>query len=280
MSLENENGPALNAYRLTVDQDMHCRDISVTGGIDLRRARVRGRLDLTGATLANSRGLALDLEAAEAAELRLLPRQAPDSGVDLSDARIGTLRDDPVTWPAELHLQGFTYDKFGSEEVGVRQRLQWLARHKGGYVPQVYDQLASTYGRAGDEKATRKVAVAKQRRRRRAYSPLSWLWYLTVGYGYRPWLAGAWVIALTALGTVVFSRAYPAHMIAIRDHPPAFHAIGYSLDLLLPVIGLGQKSAWQPQGSALQYWSWTFNAAGWVLTTAVIAGLTGIIKRD
>jgi hypothetical protein len=82
-----------------------------------------------------------------------------------------------------------------------------------------------------------------------------------------------------ALGTWVFSGAYPARMIAISSHPPAFHAAAYAFDLLLPVIGLGQKSAWQPQGSAL-YWSWVLTGAGWVLTTAVVAGLTGILKRD
>ncbi len=64
------------------------------------------------------------------------------------------------------------------------------------------------------------------------------------------------MIALTALGTVVFSHAYPAHMIATTAHPPAFYAAAYAVDLLLPVIGLGQKSAWQPQDPAFQYWSW------------------------
>jgi hypothetical protein len=28
------------------------------------------------------------------------------------------------------------------------------------------------------------------------------------------------------------------------------------------------------------YWSWAVIAAGWVLSTAVVAGLTGILKRD
>ena len=48
---------------------------------------------------------------------------------------------------------------------------------------------------------------------------------------------------------------------------------------MLPIVSLGQKNAWQPQGSAL-YWSWALTGAGWVLTTAVVAGLTGILKRN
>ena len=160
--------------------------------------------------------------------------------------RSANSRREQEAWPAELHIRGFTYDVLGSK-VSTRDRLDWLSRDQDGYVPQLYDQLATTYRRAGDEKAARTVAIAKQHRRRRAYSPLSWLWYLTVGYGYRPWLAGAWVIALAALGTAVFSHAYPAHMTAISSRPPAFNPAAYALDLLLPVLGLGQKGAWQPQ---------------------------------
>ncbi len=93
---------------------------------------------------ARSWGLALDLGAAEVTDLRLLPGHTPDGAVDLSDTRVGQFRDDPATWPAELHLQGFIYDSFGSGEAGVRRRLEWLGRHEGGYVPQVYDQFAST----------------------------------------------------------------------------------------------------------------------------------------
>jgi hypothetical protein len=50
------------------------------------------------------------------------------------------------------------------------------------------------------------------------------------------------------------------------------------LDVLLPIVDLGQQKAWQPQGLAL-YTSWTLIAAGWLLATTVVAGLTGLIKR-
>jgi hypothetical protein len=74
----------------------------------------------------------------------------------------------------------------------------------------------------------------------------------------------------------VFGRS---HMIATAVHPPAFNPLAYTADVILPIVDLGQKSAWQPQGSAL-YWSWALTVAGWVLTTAVVAGLTGILKHD
>jgi hypothetical protein len=278
--LANLNHRALNAEGLTVQRSMFCgSEFTAYGAIHLAVARINGELDLGDANLANPGGPALDLQAAQTARLILPLQQQPDGTVNLTNARAGEFYDEPATWPAALHIQGFTYDILGSK-VSTRDRLDWLRRHQGGYVPQLYDQLATTYRRAGDEKAAHTVAIAKQRRRRRAYSPLSWLWYITVGYGYRTWLAGIWLLALVALGTRVFSGAYPAHIIAIRAHPPAFHAAAYALDLLLPVVGLGQKSAWQPQGEALLYWSWALTGAGWLLTSAVAAGLTGILKRD
>jgi hypothetical protein len=147
----------------------------------------------------------------------------------------------------------------------------------------VYDQLAAAYLRTGYEEAARKVRIAKQWHRRAVLNPagrlLNWLLYVTVGYGYRTWLAGAWLAGLIAIGTWVFSHAYPDNMTPVSTHPPAFHALAYTLDVLVPIVNLGQQNAWQPQDSAL-YWSWALTGAGWVLTTAVVAGLTGILKRD
>lgn len=271
---------ALSAASLTVGGDMFCTDgFTATGKVSLPGASIGGELNLAGASLTNHSRSALDIEAASIQTLRM-PEERPDGTVDFTNARVGILIDDQESWPTVLILRGFTYDSLENQDVSTRARLQWLKRHPERFNPQLYDQLAAVYRSAGDDLAARKVAVAKQRCRRRAYSPLSWLWYLTVGYGYRPWLAGAWVLALTALGTAVFSHAYPAHMIATSAHPPAFHAAAYAFDLLLPVIGLGQKSAWQTQGSAYQYWSWALTGAAWVLTTAVVAGLAGILKRD
>ena len=279
-TLTNPGEAALFAEGLTVSHSMSCDSgFAATGLIALEGANIGGKLDMTGASISNPDETALHLEAADIKMLRL-PKRSPDGGIDLTNARVGVLDDDQEGWPAVLYLWGFTYDSFENDGISARARLQWLKRNPGRFSPQLYDQLAATYRRAGDDPAARKVAIAKQWRRRRARNPLNWLWYATVGYGYRTWLAGIWLASFAGLGTWVFSSAYPAHMTALSTHPPTFHAAAYALDLLLPVIGLGQKSAWQPQGSAMLYWSWALTAAGWVLTTAVVAGLTGILKRD
>lgn len=69
-------------------------------------------------------------------------------------------------------------------------------------------------------------------------------------------------------------------MIALNSHPPTFQPVIYTLDVLLPVVGLGQNSAWQPAISGLMTWYWGLTAAGWVLGAAIVVGLTGILKRD
>jgi hypothetical protein len=279
--LTNPDAVAMHAAGLAVGQDMSCRNLTAEGEVRLQGARIGGVLSLDGAALTRPRHLALDLAGLDARVLVLRPRGRPDGGVDLTNAHVGIYDDDPATWPASMPLRGFTYDSLGlrGDRADARARLRWLAREPGGYVPQLYDQLAAVYLRAGDEQAVRRVAVAKQWRRRAVQGPTgkpaNWLLYLTVGYGYRTWLAAVWLAGLLALGTWIFTDA---PMTRVDPHAPGFNALGYTLDVLVPIVDLGQQKAWQAHGAAM-YWSWAFMAAGWILTTAVVAGLTGILKR-
>jgi hypothetical protein len=68
-------------------------------------------------------------------------------------------------------------------------------------------------------------------------------------------------------------------MIAMAQHPMQFNAPIYTLDVLLPIISLGQQDSWQPTGIALSVY-WALIILGWLLTSALIAGLTGLVKRD
>jgi hypothetical protein len=209
--------------------------------------------------------------------------QPPAGLVDLVGAHVGVLDDEQNSWAASMRLRGFTYDSLHNTEIDVKARLGWLARDKDGYSPQLYEQLAAVYRRTGHEEEARQVAIEKQRRRRSTLNPLgrawNWLLYLTVGYGYRTWQAAVWLLGLLLAGTWVFDRAYPGNMVAAKQPVPPFNAVVYALDALLPIVDLGQQSAWLPLGAALG-WSWVLIGAGWVLTTAVVAGLTGVLKRD
>lgn len=284
-TLVNPEGYALLAQNIRVDLDVGCREgFTAEGQVDLMQAQIGGVLDLSGAKLTGHDEMALGLRAARIARLELLPAEAPNGPVDLTNARVDALRDDPSTWPADLELDGLVYETLHSVgDVSVRDRLSWLTRQRGGYKPQPYDQLAAAYRHEGDEEAARQVAIAKQRQRRSQLNFLgkawNWLLYVTVGYGYRTWRAGIWLAALTVAGSWVFNLAYPRDFVPAGDSPPEFHPVAYTLDTVLPIVDLGHQRAWVAQDVAM-YASWLFIAAGWVLTTAVVAGVTSVLKRD
>jgi hypothetical protein len=287
-TLANPGGHALSADQATVDQGVLCSEgFTATGEVRLIGAHVGGQLNFIDANLTNPNGRALVLDNVTARTVLLAPATPSEATISLTDARVGILVDSKARWPKTLHLDGFTYDVLQAfPEVDPKARLRWLELHPGGYTPQPYEQLIAAYRRVGHDEAARTVAIAKQRRRR---TELNWpgkLWSTllawTVGYGYRTWQALLWLAALLLAGWAIFAAAYPTHMTPAKRSPettPSFQPAIYSLDTLLPVVDLHQQDYWIPQGLA-QWWAWISILAGWVLTTAVVAALTGILKRD
>ena len=283
-TLTNVGGTVLTAERISVGQAILCREgFTAHGKINLTGARIDAVLDFTGAVLNNSDDSTLTLAHLRTPSLILRPVTAPKE-VDLRHANLGRLVDDEVTWPTVLRLQNFTYEILDEQPaLAVDKRLTWLRRDPDGYLPHSYEQLADAYRRSGREEAARRTAIAKQWHRRTVLNPWNKLWnwilYLTVGYGYRTWQAALWLVALLAVGTCVFDHAHPAHMVVTKQPAPPFNGIAYAADVLIPIINLGGQDAWVPRGSAL-YWSWVLAGAGWMLTTVVVAGLTGILRRN
>jgi len=99
---------------------------------------------------------------------------------------------------------------------------------------------------------------------------------LTVGYGYQR-RAALWLTMLLAAGSIVFHNAPPPPL--QHGAAPHFNAVIYTLDLLLPVINLGQKYAFNPAG-AEQWLSYALVAAGLVLATTIAAGAARVLSRS
>jgi hypothetical protein len=140
-----------------------------------------------------------------------------------------------------------------------------------------------------------------------------------VGHGYRPgrtlWIA----IAVVALGVLVFANAEdscaigPAKVDQVANPSrqpcwvlpsdyPKFNPAMYSLDVFLPIINLHQEDYWLPNGApptgwlarpaelgsqagipaGSLYWiyMWLHIALGWILTSFIVAALSGLIKKD
>jgi hypothetical protein len=76
---------------------------------------------------------------------------------------------------------------------------------------------------------------------------------------------------------VVFHAAPPPPV--PHGAAPHFNPVIYTLDLLLPVVNLGQKYAFDPAG-AEQWFSYVLVAAGWLLATTVAAGVARVLSRN
>src|SRR6185436_15639127 len=105
------------------------------------------------------------------------------------------------------NLDGFVYEAIDGP-CPVAERLAWLERDPGGYRPQSYRRLAAFYQGAGRDDDSRDVLLAGERHRRRTLAPAGRFWGalqdVTVGYGYQPRKAVAWLFALMVVGTSVF----------------------------------------------------------------------------
>jgi hypothetical protein len=277
--LENPGGTALRLSRAQVGADVFCDELTAEGRVRVAGAVIGGELSFWQARIGNAAGTALDAAGLHAAQLQLSTAQPVHGLVDLSHAQIGVLRDDPTCWPGQLSIDGLTYQAL-EPRLPARQRLDWLNRDPSGHQTQPYEQLAAHYTAIGQPAQARIVLHAGEQVERRAKPVLGRAWGLlqdvTVGYGYQPWRAMAWLAVLLVVGSIVFGLRHPPPFQA--SLAPHFNPVVYTLDLLLPVVDLGQKHAYNPAG-AEQWFSYLLIAAGWVLVSTVAAAAARVLTR-
>jgi hypothetical protein len=304
--LSNQGGPALSSNGLLVNKDVFCgvvdeQQFTATGGVTLQGARIGGLLAFLPADVSDAKGAAVNLFEGDVGWLRIRHEPCPDDALDLRRARVTTITVETGTggasWPP-ARLAGCQYDRLESEPPSKAEaRLRWLKADLEGYSPQPYEQLAAAYRRSGDDEAARTVLIAKQKVRRTTLGKPGKLWSYflgaTVAHGHRPSQALGWLILLLVLGTVLFGTLYtaapaPATATATTAHasqpstddftaakadPAPFQPFIYTLDVLIPVVSLGQETSWNAQGSA-QAAAMLFAVFGWLLTAALLTGIT------
>ncbi len=140
----------------------------------------------------------------------------------------------------------------------------------------------------------------------------------TIGYGYRPGRSVVVAIALIlALGffyqatwlegdfapnaaPILVSQPWVEATISYPENPAAFwsqkgqagqdwetfNAFAYAADLVIPLVSLGQETAWAPSTSRSPlghtgWWlRWLAKAIGWIVTALAAAAITGVIRKD
>ncbi|MEU0835791.1 membrane-associated oxidoreductase [Streptomyces sp. NPDC005969] len=278
--LHHPGATALQAENLTVGSDVHGMRIRVQGRVDLRGARIPGQLNLAYAHLSNPGGVALRVSGATIGELWLREAAPIEGGITLRRAKFDLIHADPAVWPHRAWLDGLTYTAL-LPHLPAERRLPLLEREEEGYVPYAYEQLTAAYRRIGDDDAARTVLLAKQRRHRATLPAYARLWGhlqdVTVGYGFRPVRAAAWLFSLLLAGSLVYALHHPSPLKA--DEAPPFSPFVYTLDLLLPIVDFGQERAYNPQGW-YQWLSYFLIATGWLLATTIAAGITRSVSRQ
>jgi hypothetical protein len=257
-----------------------------------------------GTKLINPGGYALNAAACEVgSNLFFHLGEAALGEVNLAHAQVGTLLDDLASWPDTYALVGFSYHSLGTDGQ-LDRRLRWISKSEP-FSPHVYTQLAEVYQRSGHEGFARQVAIRREKERGRQ-PDLSWgsrAWNrflgLTVAYGYEPWRALVPLVMLFVLGWFLFTLP-PAQEVMIHPSPnikdpisaatchapyPCFSPPIYVLDTLLPIVDLHQERNWVPArplpwGVWYEVLTWVLIVSGWILTTAVVAGIGSLWRRE
>ncbi|GAB2773963.1 hypothetical protein GCM10027073_03350 [Streptomyces chlorus] len=295
---------ALNAPQLTVERSLYMTPAGVgaqarsgmtpargtriqrfecQGGVRLDDGRFGDAVDFERARFTLADDQELSLRRVQTPELRFLGERPARGRVALSGARVVNLVDRADSWPGPGRLQmgGFAYENLVPRgPFPLAERLEWVAAASAEYAPEPYERLAAVLRAGGEEEDAREVLLAKQRRRREGLPLAAKLWGYaqdwTVAYGYRPGRAAVWMAVLWAGGSLAFAHAH--HPPLKSGEHPAWNAPLFALDLLLPVIDLGQVGFWQLRGC----WQWlaaAFILLGWILATTVAAGATRTLRR-
>ena len=316
------NGSALNLQSAEIDGNVkleRAQLVSSAYALLGDRLKVGGDLLLEQTTF--EQGAVILADANIAGRLRWAPAQVPTGAVTLAGATVEGL-DEAWSlanggWPVGglLRLDGFSYaDLDADRAVTVRQRLDWIrsqwAARDGStqFAPGPYAELAGAYRRAGQDGEARAVAIAR-RRDRRDFEPMTrtgavWdrVLYATIRYGYESWRAVVLLAAVFVVAIGVFSLAArhadlivpvatpasghaPPPVTKCTSEYPCFEAVGYAIDIVVPLINVHQAAYWAPNASTtagllLTVFTWLCTALGWLLATLTLAGVTGIIQGE
>lgn len=68
-------------------------------------------------------------------------------------------------------------------------------------------------------------------------------------------------------------------------HYETFYALPYAADVFVPLVDLGQQSAWSQTTASWSGWvarivTWVIQIAGWIVSALGAAAITGIVQRD
>jgi hypothetical protein len=297
---KNNDGNSLLGVGMEVGRDLVFADgFSASGYISLRRARILGDLIWTPSVFPAT---GVNLEGAHAHRL------------------CDSWENGPAQWPhRHTRLAGFSYDSFGSPKragaanaASLADRLAWIRdqytprrkRTAGDleFATEPYRQLSKVYKDAGQNSEARSVEIA-MRQDLREYGDLGWWNFVTnwlsdlyIGYGYKTWRAVIWLIGLylAVLMLLLVAQHDPGRIVPTDTRAPVsaavcpnggraypcFYPAAEALVVVVPLINFEQTSYWRPSGPLMVAAVWTATGFGWALATLIVAGYSGLARRE
>ena len=201
--------------------------------------------------------------------------------------------------PGQLRLRGCVFaDISVGGESELETYLAWVRLPiRSDFSEQPYEFLASVLKKQGKDDISRALLIAKVEDQP-ARTKVDWIvrrlaWM--VGYGYSP-LRAVWLaLAVILLGFVVFKVAYHHRMLVVKStHAPAkfktpnLTLLMYSVDVFVPLVDFGVGPTYIPgkvdvgmeaaEVTLFRIYYWFHVAAGWLICTVAVAGLTGLVR--
>jgi len=335
----NPKGEAIDGDSLTVGRNVFLRNgFKAEGEVYLVGAKIGGQLVCTGGQFINPNGKAINADSIIVDKHVFLFNHFEAEGkidfvgaviggiflwhkvefperitLDLRSANIGTLHDEPKSWPnnGKLFLNGLTYSEiYDKSPKDAKTRIEWIRRQYDPenkkdlqFRPQPYEQLAEVLKKSGNEDDAKEVLIAKNKDRLKwgpklTFSELWWyrIFGPLIGYGHKPLRSLKYIAGCIVLGWILFGYGHRNNYIrSISNDSPKFNSIVYSIDTFVPLIDLQQAKYWLPKakygpelfhfksyvirvGSIFRLCHWMLIAFGWILTTLFVVGLTGLVK--
>ncbi|MCC5957402.1 MAG: hypothetical protein JJU07_14975 [Natronohydrobacter sp.] len=168
-------GMALICDGMQTQGGVFLRGVKIAGETRLRGARLGGTLECDGAEL-KAKGTALNCAGAKIAGAFFLRRDTTVSGrIDLTDASLGSICDDPACWPDKIELDRCRYGAFLGNDAptDADMRLKWLALQKPrdysqDFSPDPYEHCAKVLREMGYGADATKILIEKERLQRLA----------------------------------------------------------------------------------------------------------------
>lgn len=179
------------------------------------------------------------------------------------------------TQPAATQPKDAAAAADAADEKRAGELVNWLSRQTP-YSPQPYVQLANVLRQSGDSETAKAILFAGKERE---WQAAGWwskfllsLQFAFTGFGLYPYVAGYWVLALIAIGTVVFSLDPSPEL---RRFTPTQRVI-YSFDMLIPAVHLRHHHAEIELQSWPRYYLYGHKLMGYILLSFLAAALLGL----